>query len=493
MDIGFRAALVEGIWGHELKVLEHGEEYDSYWLSLFERELHYSSFIPGVHVLETFGDLFDVIDTIRKSHHSPVRETKAVIADWMATGTSFPRNQNKEYVRNSIDLAARCWLMFGFRSGTGPGAPVFQWDDDMTLEEAVLAELGPTLSEGSIQYTITAGTFSGAVSDPVTAAQSNPVGGAIVKRYQDKLKRQRDYRTFSRLFTLRQMVRLVSIQVSWTNDILKHLCVDDSEKDQFRISVYIFHDVTVLREMWLFTCDGEHYPYRKLAEETLWTLALLIPNNVDSRDWFKKERHAKENQSEWPGTEGLYWLNAKAGKQYLQPRVIPADPVFSSARRMWEDNRIIDASRRVDSFHYWKPRLLVLEQTFRAASPINPAQFWLDRRDRRQCCTFWIATLGFFFIVTGLVFSIASMVGTFQSLRATKDGNDLSKEAIELARKGNDRTMGRTTSSLYLSQASSAGGCAACCCNSVAFHDTPGIRGHHLLWRPLGRKHPLSR
>ncbi|KAK0663017.1 hypothetical protein QBC41DRAFT_381482, partial [Cercophora samala] len=71
-------------------------------------------------------------------------------------------------------------------------------------------------------------------------------------------------------------------------------------------------------------------------------------------------------------------------------------------------------SRRVDSFTYWQPRLLILEQTFKTASPITFAQFLHDRRDRRQCCTFWIAMVGLILVIVGLVFSIASMVGTYK-------------------------------------------------------------------------------
>ncbi|KAK4198635.1 hypothetical protein QBC40DRAFT_330779 [Triangularia verruculosa] len=151
--------------------------------------------------------------------------------------------------------------------------------------------------------------------------------------------------------------------IIWTDDIFKHLVVQIS--DDHTPSVSIFHHATILREMWLFSPSQDQYPYRELAEETLKTLGLLISSeNLGNTIWFRKRL--------------LWGLDPNAGMQFRRPQTL-AEHDF----QMWGDT-IFPVSREVDGFDIWQSRLLVLEETFKNASPKTLSGFWRDKRNRRQ-------------------------------------------------------------------------------------------------------------
>ncbi|KIW10657.1 hypothetical protein PV08_11621 [Exophiala spinifera] len=101
-------------------------------------------------------------------------------------------------------------------------------------------------------------------------------------------------RTFSRLFSLRDMERLADFEIQFTPNLLNHLYVEKFKGERFswrslkfswkkfRPVVFIFQYATLLDQ--LRTNDLRNH--RELVEETLSTLGLLIPQDEHSQEWF---------------------------------------------------------------------------------------------------------------------------------------------------------------------------------------------------------------
>lgn len=55
--------------------------------------------------------------------------------------------------------------------------------------------------------------------------------------------------------------------------------------------------------------------------------------------------------------------------------------------------RLRAEDRRIENFHFWHDRLIILKQVFDEAEPSTLSQWWYDRRKRVQWYTFWVAAL----------------------------------------------------------------------------------------------------
>lgn len=54
---------------------------------------------------------------------------------------------------------------------------------------------------------------------------------------------------------------------------------------------------------------------------------------------------------------------------------------------------LIPDGRQVEGFSYWHDRLVVLKQVYDESRPRTISQWWHDRRNGVQWCTFWVAIL----------------------------------------------------------------------------------------------------
>lgn len=113
-----------------------------------------------------------------------------------------------------------------------------------------------------------------------------------------------------------------------------------------------------------------------MIEETLRTLTLLFPeNDKESRHWIALQIGSKD-------------------EQLLDPNITKCGILRAHERRLEE-------------FIFWHDRLVILKQTFDESSPRTISQWWNDRRNSVQWCTFWVAILVFVFtLFFGLVQSI---------------------------------------------------------------------------------------
>jgi hypothetical protein len=130
-----------------------------------------------------------------------------------------------------------------------------------------------------------------------------------------------------------------------------------------------------------------------LAEETLRTLALLVPSKPWTRAWITKQAAFKNH--------------------LLDHQILHCGPLTT-------DNR------RIEHFKFWGDRLVTLKQVFDEARPRTLAQWWHDRRNGVQWYTFWVAVavlvLTVFF---GLVQSLEGAMQVYASFKALKEAGPI--------------------------------------------------------------------
>ena len=125
-----------------------------------------------------------------------------------------------------------------------------------------------------------------------------------------------------------------------------------------------------------------------LIDETLLTLRLLIPcNDARSRCWFRRKLRQ-------------LGLDRQAGSY----------------------GSLNTSSRRIERFHYWRDRLVILKQSFDESEPQTMASWWYDDRKKVQWYTFWIAVLILGLTVAfGLIQSIAGIVQAWASVKSLQN------------------------------------------------------------------------
>lgn len=108
----------------------------------------------------------------------------------------------------------------------------------------------------------------------------------------------------------------------------------------------------------------------EVLEETRKTLSLLLPHTTKA--WFKKQQERLQKK-----------------KWYKHDERLHLDPRAGSGEHLRADERSLE------SFHFWRDRLVVLKETFDDHEPRGIRQFWSDDRNSVQWWTFWIALLVF--------------------------------------------------------------------------------------------------
>ncbi|KAK0616494.1 hypothetical protein B0T14DRAFT_538411 [Immersiella caudata] len=166
-------------------------------------------------------------------------------------------------------------------------------------------------------------------------------------------------------FTACNFERICGIRVRWTTNLADHLRLVDDDR-----AVFIFHCARFLN----FQLGQERSPLpRTLIRETLNSLALLFPStDKRTRDW----------------------LQGQAKQHCIDPQ-------------LGKCGSLLMQGRRTENFSIWHDRLVILKQAFDDSQPATFSQLWLDRRNRVQWYTFWVAVL---------VFAMAMFFGVVQSL-----------------------------------------------------------------------------
>ncbi|PVH67386.1 hypothetical protein DL98DRAFT_355433, partial [Cadophora sp. DSE1049] len=172
-------------------------------------------------------------------------------------------------------------------------------------------------------------------------------------------------------FIAKKLDRIAAIKIHLTGNLLDHLKMTEDDT-----AVYIFHQVSFLGLHAHQNCTG--LP-KDLVEETIRTLALLLPGSSGRPNkWYQKRRKGHEEELD-PGAGTCGFLNA--------------------------------SNRRLENFKYWGLRLAILKQAFDDSEPKNFWHWWRDDRKKVQWYTFWIAVLVLgLTVIFGLIQSVAGVV-----------------------------------------------------------------------------------
>ncbi|KAH3954852.1 hypothetical protein HBI81_077310 [Parastagonospora nodorum] len=178
-------------------------------------------------------------------------------------------------------------------------------------------------------------------------------------------------------FTAINMERVADMKICWTNNLADHLrMLNDDDK-----VVAIFHHASFLE------CqkDSPMFPPGLIAE-TIRTLALIFP------------RHDKQT------------------KRMLQV-VCPSELVD---RRLQRLQKLHLDDRQIETFKFWRDRLIILKQAFDDSRPAKLSQWWYDRRDGHVWYTFWVAVLVLLLTVFfGIIQSIEGALQVYKAYNPT--------------------------------------------------------------------------
>ena len=179
-------------------------------------------------------------------------------------------------------------------------------------------------------------------------------------------------------FQAHNLERLGGLKILWSENLLDHLRVHDPSHLDEETCVSIFFHAQLLK---YHQQSNDAFP-TGLMSETLNTLALLFP------------RHDFETQK---------WFKEQCALHCLDPVILLCDPLDPEERTL-------------ESFEYWRDRLIILKRAYDEAEPKNVTQWWFDRRKRVQWATFWVAAL---VLALTVVFGIIqSIEGALQAYKA---------------------------------------------------------------------------
>ncbi len=132
-----------------------------------------------------------------------------------------------------------------------------------------------------------------------------------------------------------------------------------------------------------------------LVDETLRTLALLFPQSEFSGLHPRRsDRHKRK------------WFLSLRGDD--EPR--------SPDARLALCGNLQAEQRQIESFKFWRDRLVILKQAYDDATPRSLAHWWRDRRDGVQWYNFWVAIL--VLAITVLLGIIQCIEGALQIYQA---------------------------------------------------------------------------
>lgn len=286
----------------------------------------------------TFADFFWVVKLLR-NNHEPRRDLEKAVAERLDKDINHASLESV-----FLDFAASVWSLLIIGRSTAYNS----YDDPVVWEASTFLHPGLNNQQPNLINTVFP---SPSFLDPVKLPQS---------------------------FTAANLEKIGGIQVLWTDNLADHLLLRDDDT-----KVMLFHHVSALRLLF----SPSKLPVRDLADETIRSLALLIPPTLGAASpWFEQQQRE-------------HHLDSEAGRC----------------------DRLNSSERQIDKFHYWRERLVLLKRTYDDAEPKNLSQLWWDDRKKTQWFTFWVAVLVFIMTVFfGVIQSVASIVQAWASVKSLK-------------------------------------------------------------------------
>ncbi|MCJ1456901.1 hypothetical protein MMC28_007267 [Mycoblastus sanguinarius] len=195
-------------------------------------------------------------------------------------------------------------------------------------------------------------------------------------------------------FTAAHLEKIGGIEIRWTRNLADHLLLTDDDT-----KLMLFHQVSFLQLHKL----GVIRPLpADLVIETMRSISLLLPPSMGKpNSWFEQERQ------KYP----FLLLDAQAGIC----------------------GRLNSSDRQIDTFSYWRDRLVLLKRTFDDAEPRNLSQLWWDDRKKTQWFTFWVAVLVFIMTVFfGVIQSVTGIVQAWASVQSLKEQSTPTSNLVPL-------------------------------------------------------------
>ncbi|KAJ3496222.1 hypothetical protein NLG97_g2815 [Lecanicillium saksenae] len=333
-----KAALETAFWDFGGAHLDMADvSLDRYW-NFYQSECAKALHEGGQHIAtRTHQDVADCVRMLRSG------QERRVVKDQLRGKLTAPHENEDEILDNSIDLAASVLLMMNFCSYSYgfSGRRWLNWNNGNSL------------------HTLLREFF-----------------------YDHCAEVRKDNAKLEKVFTAHNLTRIAGLEVVWTDNMLDHLRLTDDDQ-----RVHIFHHASFL-EVQKQSQNSLLPP--GLADETLRTLALLIPSSDPAtRKWFTK----------LPNYQSL-------DKRCVRYRRLKTD------------------DRQLEKFPFWRERLLMLKQVFDEAQPQSLSQWWYDRRNGVQWYTFWVAILVLTLtIVFGLIQSVEGGLQVYASFKALSPPN----------------------------------------------------------------------
>ena len=278
-------------------------------------------------------------------------------------------------------------------SAVGPTTKTAVTDESLNASLTLAARLWSSMSIDSIPHCLTPGYY---VSWNNDEHFNDVLGKAFCPKPQST-----ESITLPKVFTAANIEMIAGIKVQWSSNLADHLVLKDDDS-----KVTIFYHASFLElsrnpnryfqilrstvsPLLVTDNDLRTLLQHDLIEETLRTLALLIPSHdARSRRWFREKQRVKK-------------LDPRAGS-------------YRSS---------IASTRQIDKYHYWRDRLVILKQTFDDSEPNTIASWWYDDRKKVQWYTFWVAALVLLLtVVFGLIQSISAVVQAWATVSALKAG-----------------------------------------------------------------------
>ncbi|KAI0147411.1 hypothetical protein GGR57DRAFT_261672 [Xylariaceae sp. FL1272] len=193
-----------------------------------------------------------------------------------------------------------------------------------------------------------------------------------------------------KMFNAWSLEMVAGIKVDFTDNLADHLLLADDSR------VLIFHHASFLECHRQRPRDSLFPP--GLVDETLRTLALLFP-----------QPEFASNSRRGRASKGSKWLHkVRADHRVYHEKSLDG--------RLALCGLLYAEDRRIERFHFWRDRLVILRQAYDDATPNTLSQWWHDRRNGVQWYTFWVAIM--VLIITtflGIVQCVASGLQVYKA------------------------------------------------------------------------------
>ncbi|KAH8665270.1 hypothetical protein BGZ60DRAFT_516507 [Tricladium varicosporioides] len=419
--------IVSAIWGFQPGDPERFHDFDfDPFFEIFKDKCE--NLNPMNHVVQTYGDVVDLINQVKVKRDYKRREILSSVRGNFGNGAG---NAVDSRILNSIELAMQIFLMLfvgNSHLNLRPGVRVcpLQWGNEQTINELLIEAFPPfndteagnavtinlgTGNAGAVHVDRNSGTINvGTVGVNTTNAGASHARTGNLRASNARPAGSTPSRRFSDFFNLRDMEHLAGFEIYPTHNLLDHLLIIKYPERKFKSRVYIFYHASILKELML----GDVQLGPGLAQETLQTLGLLIPDFADCQRWFNRQHSRLPTD-----------IDIQAGRQ--------------SARAV---------CRRVSDFNFWRQRLLLLEKEFDMSERATFQSYLIDRRNPRQWAIGMVTIFGVVLAIIALLATIIATVYGGKSVQEAKIANAMASNAstFAIAAMANSSSTGNTSS-----------------------------------------------